>query len=826
MMRRSLGALLLTAWIVSCRHQTPADRDPVVVAAPVTVIAPDSLARADSAAAGLDKRLGGALAPASLSGQHGAVNVIGGAAGGVKPGAPVPLLMAPMAQSAAVDRELTTADELVVYAEPAQSGTVNGASITSRIDLAQRKEAYYRANGARGKDGRREFDASRGGGSLTGEPVTQGTLRARDDSGSVVGEFPLRHTQVAAEVSGYLARTVVEQKYTNPFAQPIEAVYIFPLPAMAAVNDFVMEVGARRIVGIVRPREEAERIYADARARGQVASLLTQERPNIFTQSVANIAPGASVTIRLGYVERLVYDHGEYSYIFPMVVGPRYVGGGTPVIASSNGGATVQPASTRPVIPSCMPPGLRPRDIRTEINPPVLPPGTRSGNDIGLTITLNAAVPVRKVASVAHHVAIDAPSPERRVITLAHDDSLPNRDFVLRWSVGGSATEFGVLSHRDRTGGFFTLAMQPPAAPRDDQVTPREITFIMDVSGSMMGWPIETAKGVVRQTLDRLRPDDRFNLVYFASGNAQLWDRARSNTPENIAEARRFLESVQAGGGTEMMAGVRRALSAPHDPRYLQMYVFATDGYVGEDQDILKAVRTERGDARFFAFGIGSSVNRFLIDGVGEYGGGASFVVMPRDSGSVETSVGRLFAAIDSPVLVDIAIDWNGLPVQDVYPAATRDLFAGQTINVVGRFTRAARGTAYVTGRVGARNVRYPVAVDFPDSMPANAALAPTWARWRIEELSGRLMTADSDAQAGIRDEITALAVEFRLVSQYTAFVAVDDSTVVGEGRPVRIDQPVTLPESVSWKGVFGERHPRPQSTVGARPDKPSPPKP
>ncbi|HEX6533641.1 MAG TPA: VIT domain-containing protein, partial [Gemmatimonadaceae bacterium] len=634
-------------------------------------------------------------------------------------------------------------------------------------------------------------------------PATQGVLRARGADGQLVGEFPLRHTDVRAEISGFLARTVVEQRYVNPFRSAIEAVYVFPLPSLAAVNDFVMEANGRTIVGVVRPRAEAERIYREALARGQTASLLTQERPNIFTQSVANIAPGGEVSIRITYFERLAYEHGEYAWVFPMVVGPRYIPGSAhgPALLASRGSTPSgerERGGTAPntdVVPDA-----------SRITPPVLRPGERSGHDISLSVTLDAGLPVTRLTSVAHQVEIERPSTTRRIVRLSSRDAIPNRDFVLRWSVAGEETQVGVLTHRDRTGGYVTLAVQPPAAPRDAQVIPREITFIMDVSGSMMGMPIAMSKELVTRTLDELRPDDRFNIVYFAGGNAQLWERAHRRSPENVVAAKRFLQNLSAGGGTEMLAGLERALHAEHDARHLQMYVFLTDGFVGDEPRILRTIATERGDARFFGFGIGSSVNRYLIDGIGAEGGGQSFVVIPRDPAHTDRAVAMLFDAIDSPVLADVAIDWNGLPVADAYPSKLRDLFAGQTIDVIARYTKPASGTAWVTGRIGRRRVRYPVRVVLPARDSAHAALAPAWARWRIADLSSAMLAAGEERRHELEREITDLAVEYHLVSQYTAFVAVDRSRVVGDGHPLTIMQPVELPEGVSYQGIFGEQ--------------------
>lgn len=637
--------------------------------------------------------------------------------------------------------------------------------------------------------------------------ASQGTLRAQGRDGETVGEFPLQHTEVSAEITGYINRTVVEQRYTNPFSEVIEAVYVFPLPGMSAVNDFVMDIQNRRIVGIIRPREEAERIYAEARARGQTASLLTQERPNIFTQSVANIEPGGEVVIRITFFEQLRYEAGHYEWTFPMVVGPRYIPGNPqPSESASGSGANTNQNSPPPGGGGGTSPPTDQVADADRITPPVLRPGERSGHDIGMTVTLDAGLAVHDLVSVAHCVEVAEHGPERRVLRLLASDSIPNRDFVLRWSVAGAETQFGVLAHRGAQDGFLTLMMQPPRVPTNDQVMPREITFLLDVSGSMSGLPLGIAKSVILQSMERLRPNDRFNIFFFASGNGQLWPAARRGSRGNLAAARRFLDQLCGGGGTEMLAGVRRALQAQHDPQYLQMFVFATDGYIGNEDAILSAIENERGQARFFAFGIGSSINHHLIDGIGQVGGGASHVVQPRDASRAGRAVQRLFDMIDSPVLVDVRIDWNGLPVTDQYPSELPDLFAGQTISAVARYTGQAEGTAFIVARVGARQLRVPIQVTLPEAEPANAALAPIWARHRIAELSQEMLSAEPAREEQLRRQITDVALQFRLVSQFTAFVAVDESRVVGDGTPLRVMQPVEMPDGVSYEGIFGEQ--------------------
>ncbi|MBI5485750.1 MAG: PDZ domain-containing protein [Deltaproteobacteria bacterium] len=660
------------------------------------------------------------------------------------------------------------------------------------------------------EESRRDGDDSDGPADVGAEepPPTQGTLMAKDANGEDAGEFPLKHTEVSAEISGYIAKTLVEQTYTNPYREVIEAVYTFPLPGMAAVNDFVMQIGERKIVGLIRPREEAERIYAQARARGQTASLLTQERPNIFTQSVANIEPGGEVKIAITFFEKLAYENKQYEWVFPMVVGPRYIPG-QPDGSAPDGDA---PSTARPDDRSAARSGAGGTAAPTDrvpdadrITPPVLRPGERSGHDIGVTVMLDAGLAIQELTPVTHCVDVEEVSGSRKVIKLSAADGIPNRDFVLRWKVAGADTQFGVLAHRGDEGGFLTLMMQPPAAPTDAQVTPREITFLIDVSGSQSGLPLGISKEIVRRTLDELRGEDAFNIFFFASGNGQLWEEPRPRTRENVDEAKRFLDQLCGGGGTEMLAGLQRAMQAEHDPKYLQMYVFLTDGYIGNEDEILRMIKEERGEARFFGFGVGSSVNRYLVDGIGEFGGGDSYAVLPRDPDHAGKAVQHLFDMIDSPILVDAKIDWNGLPVTDQFPAKLPDLFAGQTINVVARYTAAAEGTAYIEARVGAEHVRVPVAVRLPEREEGNSALAPIWARWRIAELSKEFVTADGARQDELKQAITDLAVEFRLVSQFTAFVAVDESRIVGDGTPVRVVQPVELPEGVSYEGVFGE---------------------
>lgn len=607
-----------------------------------------------------------------------------------------------------------------------------------------------------------------------------GMLIARKTNADALGVFPLKHTEIAARISGFLGQTTVEQEFTNPYQEVIEAEYVFPLPSLSAVNDFVMDTGRNRIIGVVRPRKEAEAIYRNALESGMTASLLTQVRPNIFDQKIANIEPGASVKITITYSERLFYENGFYQYVFPMVVAPRFGA------ASPQDGELQRQNDDDAFSCSCPVSDDEAQPLRV----------MHTGQDVGLTIQLDAGMPIAQLLSDTHQIEVQEKGKTRRTIRLAQG-AIPNRDFALRWSVAGENTQFGVLAHKQGDDGFFSVMIQPPLQPSNNQVNPREITFIMDISGSMSGVPVETSRALVEKALDQMRPQDLFNIVYFSGGNNQLWDKAQPATPDSVAKAKTFLQSLSGGGGTEMMAALNRALTAVHDSRYLQMYVFLTDGQVVEENEILRTVQQNQRGARFFAFGIGSSVNRHLIDGIGESGGGFAQVVYPQNP-QLQAAANRFFAAIDSPVLVDARINWNGLPVKDVYPKKLHDLFAGQTLSLVGKYDAPVSGKIYVEGTLGGVSVQYEVPLELPAEEVSHEVLATLWARQRIHELTSRMLTAESDKKKELEEKITSVALSYHLESDYTSFVAVDESRVVGAGKPLHILQPLEKPLGTS----------------------------
>ncbi|MHC4985854.1 MAG: VIT domain-containing protein, partial [Planctomycetota bacterium] len=395
-----------------------------------------------------------------------------------------------------------------------------------------------------------------------------GQLKAMDAEGNTVGLCPLKHTDVQATVTGLLARVTVTQEFHNPFEDKIEAVYTFPLTASAASDDMTMTVGDRVIRGQIKEREEARQIYEEAREAGHVASLLDQERPNIFTQAVANIEPGKAVTITISYTELLDYEDGEVSFVFPMVVGPRYIPG------QATGAEGTGWAEDTDQVPDA-----------SRITPPVTPEGTRTGHDISLTVHLDAGAPIGLLRSDQHATSATWRNDQRSsaVVQLANQKEIPNRDFVLVWSTATDGINDAVLTGADERGGYFLLMLQPPRRVQPDQIVPREIIFVLDTSGSMGGFPIETSKAIMRRTIAGLRSADRFNLVTFAGATKILWEAPRANTAANRAEATAFVNTLEGGGGTEMMTAIQIALGGEHDPETIRMVAFLTDGYVGND---------------------------------------------------------------------------------------------------------------------------------------------------------------------------------------------------------------------------------------------------
>jgi Ca-activated chloride channel family protein len=616
--------------------------------------------------------------------------------------------------------------------------------------------------------------------------ATQGALNIVGPEGQAAGVCPLKHTDVKAEISGFLSRVVVTQEFQNPFKEKIEAVYTFPLPQNAAVDDMTMRVGGRTIHGRIKRREEARAVYEAARSAGHAASLLDQERPNIFTQSVANIMPGEQIVVTISYVETLKYENGSYEFVFPMVVGPRYIPG-TPT-GKRGGGRSLDTDR----VPDA-----------SRITPQVAAKGTRAGHDISIEVAVDAGVPIDGLKTVLHDVDLERPTAHSAVISLRDKAVIPNKDFILKYDVAGGRIEDALLTHRSDQGGFFTFILQPPERVTVEDVTPKELVFVLDTSGSMSGFPIEKAKETMKLALDGLYPQDTFNLITFSGDTHILFDQPVPATKENLRKAQAFLESRSGGGGTEMMKAIRAALDPSDAQNHMRIVCFMTDGYVGNDMEIISEVQ-KHPNARVFSFGIGGSVNRFLLDKMAEEGRGEVEYVTLNDDGSAAAK--RFHERVRNPLLTDIAVDWSGLPVADIYPKRIPDLFSTKPVILSGRYTEGGRGVIRLQGKMSGRDFTREIAVELPEAEPRRNVLPTLWARARIDDLMSQDYNGiqSGNARPEVSEAITNLGLEFRLMTQFTSFVAVEEMTVTDGGEPRRIEVPVDMPEGVSHEGIFG----------------------
>ena len=645
--------------------------------------------------------------------------------------------------------------------------------------------------------------------SVTG--ASAGALQILDKTGKPVADCPLKHTDVQADIAGYVARVTVTQQFHNANASPVEALYTFPLPDDAAVDDMTMTIGHRVVRGEIKRREEARQIYEAAKSAGQTASLLDQERPNIFTQTVANIMPGQDVKVVISYVHLVKYDDGRYEFSFPMVVGPRYTPGGGYDMPGVRGGTG---AKVVPVTPST-------NAVVTDANkitPPITPEGTRSGHDISLTVRLEAALPLTDVTSVLQPVMIDRPGPSKAVIRLKDQASIPNKDFILRYTAAGSEVQSGLMTYAPASNphgtpntagaGYFTLVLQPPAAAPRNTISPKEMVFVSDQTGSQQGRPIEMAKETMRHCIQNLNPGDTFQLLGFNTNVYPCFDAPVQATPGNVEKALKYLQPLEGAGGTDLLKAADYALKIPADPKRLRIICFMTDGYVGDDMQILDFIKKHRGETRMFPFGVGNGVNRFLIDGMAREGRGAAEYVTLNDDGHAVAS--RFYKRVADPVLLNVAVDWNGLPVTDVYPKHIPDVFSSGPVIVKGRYAHAGEGDIVVSGLLHGQPWTRRVHVVFPKADKDGSAMANLWARDRIEDLQSEDWYG---AQAGkpdpkIKDAIVETALQYRLMSQWTSFVAVEQTVVNIGGQQQTIDVPVEMPEGVSYDGVFGDRQP------------------
>lgn len=607
---------------------------------------------------------------------------------------------------------------------------------------------------------------------MTTSPAPDYTRLVLVDDRGTVSDLPLENTEASITVEGPLQMVRVRQVYGNPYDRPIEAVYVFPLPHEGSVYRMDMEVGDRHIRGEIRERQEAVRIYEEAISGGRTAALLEQERPNVFTQTVGNIMPGDRIVIEISYAAPVKYNNGSWQVVFPMVVGPRYTPRGV--------------------------------DDAHRVTPPIVPEGTRSGYDIQLSMDINPGFAVSGFESENHGVRTRFGNGNRLIVSLSREREIPNRDFVFSYTTARSEINAGLLSHNGELGGHFMLMLEPEAVLDQRRITPREVFIVIDTSGSMGEQPMEVARETARQFLAGLNPDDTFKIIEFNSVIREMTEAPLANTPLNIQAGIEFANALRAGGGTEMMGAVRAAVGYPEDPERARHIIFITDALVSNEREVMAELRATLGEnMRLFSVGVGSGVSRFLVEGLAEEGRGYPvFVGIHQDPAS---AVADIFNKINSPLLVNIEIDWGRLDVTDVYPGTVRDLFAGEPLVVTGRYRRPGSGTVTIRGTIAGKPWERTLDVRLVPGEGA-PAVERLWAGSRIHHLNRQLLEAayaGSD-QSQLKEQIIGTSLDYSVLSEHTAFVAVDTRVRADGGEPETVVIPVNMPEGITYEGIYG----------------------
>ena len=581
-----------------------------------------------------------------------------------------------------------------------------------------------------------------------------------------VDHLPLKDTRVEIAVSGVIADVKVVQTYRNEGSRPINASYVFPASTRAAVYAMRMRIGDQVIVAKIKEREAAKHEFDAAKKEGKSASLLEQNRPNVFSMSLANIMPQDQIEVELHYTELLVPTDGIYEVVYPTVVGPRY---------------SSQPESSAP---------KEDQWVRS----PYLHQGNKPGSTLHISARITAGVPIQDLSCTSHQIVPQWQNPTVAQLTL--DDTDPfqgNRDFVLRYRLAGNQITSGLILFQGEDENFFLYMAQPPRRVTSEDIPAREYIFVVDVSGSMNGFPLNTSKQLLKDLIGQLRPTDLFNVVLFAGDSAVLSEKSLKANQENISGAIRLLEQQRGSGGTELLAAVQRATSLPRQANISRSIVLVTDGYISGEQGVFDYIRENLNQCNVFAFGIGSSVNRYLIEGVAKAGMGEPFIVTQESEAPAMAAKFREY--IQTPLLADIQIRSVGFDTYDVHPAQLPDLLAQRPVILFGKWRGTVTGSFELRGKTGRGD--YLDSLDVAGVQPdeANRALRYLWARSRIAELSDY---GSREVSAERVKDITSLGLKYNLLTQYTSFIAVREEVRNPSGSAKDVNQPLPLPLGVT----------------------------
>lgn len=581
--------------------------------------------------------------------------------------------------------------------------------------------------------------------------------------------IPLKSSITEANIAGTIAHVRVTQVYQNKGAEPIEAKYVFPLSTQAAVHKMHMIVDDRLVVAKIFEKQEAKKVYDTAIEEGKRAAKLEQHRPNVFQMNVGNIMPGDEITIDIYYTEMLVPVNGEYQFVAPAVVGPRFTGESTEI----EGGFAM----------------------------PYTAKGIADSFDFDISVRLNAGMVIQHVNSASHEIKVDYPDVKTAEIVLSEKNKNPsNRDFIMKYNLRGNQVQTGLLLYEGEEENFFSFQMEPNKNVVLDDIPSREYLFIVDVSGSMNGYPLEVSRTLMRNLLCGLRMTDTFNVQLFASSSTMFSEVPVEINEQNIEAAIRFLSEGQGGGGTQLLSALQTAYKLPRkDMSVARSMVVITDGYVSVEKEAFELIRNNLDQASVFTFGIGSSVNRYLVEGMAKVSNSESFIATTSEEAA---EVAKDFANyIATPLLTRVKIESKGFDMYDLAQKSIPDVFAARPVVVHGKYKGKAEGKIIVTGYQGKKRFRQVYNVTDGQLSKQNKALGYLWARKRIGELDDYKKLFNEDVKA----EVVALGLKYNLLTNYTSFVAVDEAIVNKDGTLTKVKQPLPMPDNVNNSAVGAE---------------------
>ncbi len=657
-------------------------------------------------------------------------------------------------------------------------------------------------------------------------------IQGSGDEGAAVERFPLKSTDVVTNINGLIAETYVTQIYVNEGEVPINASYVFPTSSGVSVHGMKMIIGNEMITAQIKEKEEAKVEYEEAKSEGKSASLMEQKRPNVFTMDVANIMPGDTVSIELHYTELLAPVENVYEFIFPTVVGPRYAppeesSGEDGDASGENGEPDGSSVSERDGEPdgssvsggdsanagngisvgngSGTGSGLSEDD--SWIVSPYLADGATPPGDYNITVNLSTGVPIADITSKTHAIKVNKTDSSTAQITLANPaDYAGNRDFILKYKLTGERIQSGlVLAGGHGNNGsfkeeqFFMLTIQPPERFEPEDIPPREYIFVLDVSGSMFGYPLDTAKELIHDLVADLKETDTFNLILFANDTMLLSPRSLPATAANIKTAAKLIDEQEGGGGTSLLPALEDAIAVPKSEDIARSIVIITDGYISNESEVISCITDNMDSASFFSFGIGSSVNDYLIKQVAGCGLGESFIVTDKED--AEESAENFRTYIEAPLLTDISITYKGFEVYDVEPAVPSILYASQPIVLFGKWRGKPGGTITVTGKAGGEEYVQEIPVGNVTVDMESEAIRYLWARTHLDRIAGYGSVRNDES---VKEEITQLGLEYNMITPYTSFIAVSEIIRNTDGDSKDVDQALSLPQRVSNLAVGG----------------------